>query len=168
MLNEDILRDPGKRIDLHVSIIFSVIFILCFFRRFDISRPTTNRVEFLFLASWRFKPLQPFPKIHGKVKPFMYLSKLGSAAHLRVLTVSPWTLGSFYLRLLGFRGLTVKRVFDSHLEAFLYRWVLRPLPQVKSRLTTNRVTRIGHGLLLDSSYHHWSCILCWEWMSGVK
>ena len=89
MLNEDILRDPEKGIDLHVSIIFSVIFILCFFRRFDMSRPTTDRVEFLFLASRRFMPLQPFPKIHGKVKPFMYLSKLGSAAHLRVLTVSP-------------------------------------------------------------------------------
>ena len=168
MLNEDILRDPGKRIDLHVSIIFSVIFTLCFFRRFDISRPTTNRVEFLFLASWRFKPLQPFSKIHGKVKPLMYLSKLGSAAHLRVLTVSPWTLGSFYLRLLGFHGSTVKRVFDTHLKAFLFRWVMRPLPQVNSILTTNRVTRIGLGILLDSSYHHWSWILYWEWMSDVK
>ena len=57
MLNEDILRDPEKRIDLHVSIIISVIFIPCFFRRFDMSRPTTNRVEFLFLASRRFRPL---------------------------------------------------------------------------------------------------------------
>ena len=57
MLNADILIDPEKRIDLHVSIVISVIFMLCFFRRFDMSRPTTNRVEFLFLASRRFKPL---------------------------------------------------------------------------------------------------------------
>ena len=57
MLKEDILSDPEKRIDLHVSIILSVTFILCFFRRFDMSRATTNRVEFLFLASRRFKPL---------------------------------------------------------------------------------------------------------------
>ena len=51
MLNGDIFRDAEKRIDLHVSITFSVIFFLCFFRRFDMSRPTRNRAEFLFLAS---------------------------------------------------------------------------------------------------------------------
>ena len=82
MLNDDILRDPEKRIDLHVSIIFSVIFILCLFRRFDMSRPTTNRVEFLFLASRRFKPLQPFPKIHGKLNPLCTGADLGEGCRV--------------------------------------------------------------------------------------
>lgn len=55
MINEDILRDPGKRIDLHVSIRIFIFYLICSLRRFYVS-PITSRAEFLFLASRRFKP----------------------------------------------------------------------------------------------------------------